>query len=119
MDKLAIRNSAYSESREEKFVSPPRGTKFYVLSNKDTNKSKNVYFDAHDWMCGDFCFLRCESGKANRFVKYDGSSSSDLNTGIEGFYLFVCTDAARRAYVYGSTYRDIRKMVYIKIGNIL
>lgn len=116
VDKLAIRNSAYSESRKEKFVSPPRGTKFYLLSDKDG--SRNVYFDAHDWMCGDFCFLYCASGEANRFVKY-GSGNIELNKGINGFYLFVCTDEEIRRSVYGSTYRDIRKMVYIKIGNEL
>ena len=118
VDKLAIRDALYQESRSYQYVSPPRGTKFYLLSDRDG--SRNVYFDSVDWKCGDFCFLYCASGKANRFVKYNDSDVSiDLNKDIEGFYLFVCADVEKEAYVYKQIKRKVRKMVYIKIGNTL
>ena len=117
VDKLAIRDAVYQESRSYKYVSPPRGTKFYLLSDKDG--SRNVYFDSVDWKCGDFCFLYCASGTANRFVKYDSDGGIALNKGIEGFYLFVCADTEKEAYVYNKVERHIRKMAYIKIDNVL
>lgn len=121
VDKLSIRDAMYTESKSDSLLSPPRGTKFYLLSNTDTYKSNTVYFDSVDWKCGDFCFLYCARGKANRFVKYASDSSVVLDKGIDGFYLFVCTDEEKEVNVstYGEVKRHIRKMVYIKIGDEL
>lgn len=125
-EKLAITNAYYSEQRKSSCVSPPIGTKFYLLSNTDASKANHVYFDSDDWKSGDFCFLFCENGSANKFVKYNYTipyGENTFYTGIKGFYLFVCTDQSRYMRVGGSddsqTWRNVRKMVFIRLSEAL